>query len=187
MSRPIRQAALLSLPLLVLVFVARVPMSPRIAAQAPIATAPGGPPLFQQFYHAGWNLVSVTQRGIPVPTGGSIYTLTPEGTDYQAVSPTDTQRGVGYWVFFPTDNLINLVPVPLCEECATNFPSIPLPAGQWVMIGNPYAPVPITVSGADVVDVYDATKGDYQQATRLFAGQGAFAYSASGGRLIFSQ
>lgn len=68
--------------------------------------------------------------------------------------------------------------------CQPAFPPIPLPAGQWVMIGDPYT-VPIAFSGADAVYVYDTTTGEYQQVTALFGGQGAFAYSASGGQLVF--
>jgi hypothetical protein len=184
MSPLIRLIALLSLPLLVLLG-GRVATKQSIAA-AQIATPTGGPPPQRILYPAGWNLLAVTQRGSGIPINVPLYTLAPGGTAYEAVSPTDTQPGVGYWAYFATDNRLLLVPVAFCEACASAFPSIPLPAGQWVMIGNPYtAPITITVSGADAVYVYDPATGAYQQTIQLQPGQGAFAYSAGGGVLTF--
>lgn len=45
---------------------------------------------------------------------------------------------------------------------------------------------PVAVSGADAVYVYDTVAGQYQQTTRLYPGQGAFAYSATGSVITFS-
>lgn len=63
-----------------------------------------------------------------------------------------------------------------------------VPAGHWVLVGNTYtAPLPVTVRGADVVEAFDPLTGGYVQATQLTLGQGAFAYPANGGMLIFGR
>ena len=58
--------------------------------------------------------------------------------------------------------------------------SMPVAAGQWQQIGNPFADSSATVCGAGVsstVFTYDPTTGVYIQSTTLRAGQGAWAYS----------
>lgn len=192
MSRRLVQGTLLALSLILLGWSGRGRADPgKLLAQAPSPTPPvpntgGGPPL-QQFYDAGWNLVAITQTNTPIPAP-ALYTLASDGLEYALVQPTQTQVGVGYWADFPTNNLTQLIPRMFCDVCPTNFPPVRLPAGRWVMIGNPYtAPLPITVHGADVIEVYDPTTGGYQQTTQLTLGQGAFAYSAAGAMLTFGR
>jgi len=185
MKTLVRRILLLSLPLLVLGFGGPLGTGNKsVVAQTPLQPNPAGQPPLPQLYSAGWNLVAVTQRG-DRPPSSALYTLALGGAEYQVVAG-ETRPGVGYWAYFPTDNRSFIVPVGFCEQCPAAVQPIPLPAGQWVMIGNPYtAPVPITVRGADIVDVYDPTTGMYQQTTQLVPGQGAFAYSSAGGVLTF--
>jgi hypothetical protein len=137
-------------------------------------------------YTAGWNLVA----GFPGLGGaitvlpgvtGSLYTFQTGDTAYQ-VFPISTplEPGRGYWAYFATPTSVVL---PQMGPALQPF-SQPLPAGQFVMIGNPF-PTTATVSGADVVYVYDQRNG-YQQTTTLQTGQGAWAYSAAGGTVTFA-
>jgi len=59
--------------------------------------------------------------------------------------------------------------------------TVSVPAGSFVMIGNPY-PTTATVRGADVVYTYTPGSG-YAATTSLPAGQGAWVYSAGGGEI----
>lgn len=185
MVRSLRECVIGLLPI-VLVLGARLSQGPAVA-QGPPATPTGGPPLAPRFFEVGWNLIGVTGDGAAIPTVTPLYTLTPDGAGYRAVRPVDSQRGVGYWAYFPAPVGMLAAPNPLCDSCPA-LPSIPLPAGQWVMIGDPYtSPTYITVHGADVVYTYDTLTEQYQQTTQLTAGQGAFAYSTHGGQLTFSR
>ena len=122
MNFAIRQTPLLWLPLLVPIGTGGAP--PRAAtAQAPTPT--GGPPPQPIPYPAGWNLLSVTQAGSGIPVNVSLYTLAPGGMAYEAVAPTDTKPGIGYWAYFPTDNRVLLVPQTLCQQCGVPFPPLP--------------------------------------------------------------
>ncbi|HLZ69252.1 MAG TPA: hypothetical protein VKV26_05005 [Dehalococcoidia bacterium] len=174
--------SLLWLPLLL--FLAGGRAAPHTGV-AQTATPTGGPPPLLIPYSAGWNLISVTQAGAGIPENVQLYTLAPGGMTYAAVSPTDTKPGVGYWAYFPTDNHVLLIPQTLCQSCGAPLSPITLPAGQWVMTGDPIT-APVTLTGADAVYVYGASTGQYQQSTRLYPGQGAFAYSAAGSKLTFS-
>jgi hypothetical protein len=106
---------------------------------------------------------------------GPLYTLQPGDTAYEVLPPnTPLEAGVGYWVHFnqPTSIVFpqgtNTVPVTRT-----------LPAGEWVMVGDPFATA-AQVSGADAVYVYDAATG-YTLTDTLQAGQGAWAYAKMGG------
>jgi hypothetical protein len=180
-NAPARYAAFLVLPLLVCAIGSSMPA---LAVKAQTPTPTGGPPPLLVAYPAGWNLLSVTQAGSGIPANIQLYTLTPDGTAYSSVSPSDTRPGVGYWAYFPTDNHVLLVPQTVCLQCGAPFAPITLPADQWVMVGDPVT-LPVTVSGADALYVYDPAAAQYRQTTRLNPGEGAFVFSATGGTLTY--
>lgn len=131
----------------------------------------------------GWNLVSGQQAQAFTSNSGPAFTLGPDGASYSAVSlPARLQAAGGYWVYFdmPTEVFLGG-----CGPPADSSPepvSIGLPAGQWVMIGNPFngsADNSAIVEGADSVFTYSAD-GGYQRSSTLQIGQGAFVFSASG-------
>lgn len=130
-------------------------------------------------YPAGWNLVAgFTGAGgkdtVVEGADGPIYTLQPGDASYEVLPPTTPlEAGVGYWVHFSQ-------PTSIAFPQGTDTPPVTrtLPPGKWVMIGDPFVTA-AQVSGADVVDIYDA--GGYKPASTLQAGQGAWAYSAIGG------
>jgi PKD domain len=126
----------------------------------------GGPTVT---YGGGWNLIGVPDGTVLPPTDG-LYTY--QNGSYQSAS--STSAGSGYWASFP--NPSNSISLP---DYVGNAKQMPLPAGQWTQIGNPYS-VPANVSGADIVYKYDASSG-YSAVTQLLPGDGAWAYSASGG------
>jgi hypothetical protein len=133
-------------------------------------------------YSAGWNLVSGPAGTVLGGVSGSLYKLTvdyPE-TSYEAV-PSDTplEAGAGYWAYFDRPTTVTL-----------RGPSEALARaiGMQVfnLIGNPLS-VAADVSGADLVEVYDPSTGQYEQTTALAPGQGAWAYSATGlGEILIS-
>lgn len=140
-------------------------------------------------YPEGWNLIAAPS-GTPiyfnVPTV-PIYTLQARDTSYRVVPVTAsglcsncliTDGGVGYWVYLSSPVTVRFLPRGLQET------SIPLPPGQFVMIGNP-GQVPVTVSGADAVYTYDPVNG-YRTASVLQPGQGAWALSVDGGTASLS-
>jgi hypothetical protein len=89
------------------------------------------------------------------------------------------QQGWSYWVDFPTATTLTLAPTQTAAVVTT------LPAGQWVLVGNPGSSV-VTASGADAsLFTYTAGAG-YQQVTALNPGQGGWVLSPSGGFLTLS-
>ena len=124
-------------------------------------------------YAAGWNLVGAPSATTFAEAIGPLYSLNAEGTGYGIV-PTVTRlpAGIGYWAYFAEPT----------EKTLSNGNSEPIsgtaPAGQFIMIGNPFL-IPATVHGADAVFIYDPVQG-YELTSTIPVGQGAFAYSAAG-------
>jgi hypothetical protein len=126
-------------------------------------------------YHAGWNLVSAPAGTVITGAQSPLFTLQPGDTNYQSVpSSGPTQLGYGYWALFSKDTQVTLGP-----GSADSY-SLELPAGQFVMIGNPSGSRPVTVTGADSVYTFDPLQNRYSDATTLQPGQGAWAISYSG-------
>jgi len=148
--------------------------SPTTGASQPSTT--GIPVTYQQ----GWNLVAgntaVTLSNV---TDGPLSYVASQGT-YQSVDPSQMQNGVGYWVYFSTTTTVNIPTTTPTTEA-----SVPLPAGQFVMIADSTSGQ-VTVGGADVVDVYNAATQTWSQSTTLNPGQAAFAYSAAGATASFT-
>lgn len=136
-------------------------------------------------YAAGWHLIAGNAGDDVFFADGPLYTLQSGDTTYEAVPAqsadgvtwTSLEAGVGFWVYF--DRLASIYFVNLRLGSPSQPLSITLPAGQFVMIGNPYGNTAI-VAGADVVYTYDLVEG-YQETSTLRPNQGAFAFSAAGG------
>jgi hypothetical protein len=153
--------------------------SGRATAQLTVSGPGGGPIVGQGInvpYPAGWNLIAVPlTTNIPGPLG-PIYTYQAGDTAYEEVQ--NLQPGLGYWVDFDAPTTATL------SAGSPQSVSLPLPAGQYIMVGNPGS-FPATVRGADAVYVYNPSTG-YQQTTTLQPGQGAWVFSYSGGTVTIS-
>lgn len=160
---------------------AAAPAAAPVPSPAPTTAvaAPSQAAGVQVSYAAGWNLVAGSAGAILAQDDGPLYSLRSGDTDYEVLaSGTPLIAGTGYWAFFDT---------PTSETLPAGNPQpavLQLPAGQFVMIGNP-GTVPTTVSGADAVFTYDPVKG-YQSTTMLQPGQGAWAFSAAGAQIMLS-
>ena len=139
-------------------------------------TAAAAPAGISVTYSAGWSIIA-GPSGTVVSTAADtpLYTFQAGDTNYETVSAnTPLAAGKGYWAYLPAAGT-STIPVT-----TTNSTTVSLPAGQWVMIGNP-GDTAATVSGADTVMVYDPTSGSYTPSTQLGPGQGAWALSNNGG------
>lgn len=144
-------------------------------------------PTVQVTYPPGWNLVAGLGVAI-TEADGPVYTLQPGDTSYESLPPDAVLDCLkGYWVFFEKPTQVESVACP--SSGAAQNGSAPftasVPANQFIMIGNPL-PTPASVAAADAAYTYDPTSGQYQQASTLQPGQGAWVYSASGGSLTLT-
>ena len=153
--------------------------------QTPVPTQTPAPATPQFTVSAGFNLVAGpagTVLGSAI--GPFLYTLKSGDSAYEML-PTNTslQPGQGYWALFDAKTTIAL---PLTTGVVEST-MIQMPAGHWIMVGNPFD-IPVTVVGADFVDTYDPAHGytQQQQAVRLNPGQGAMVFSFNGGVLTLN-
>jgi plastocyanin len=130
-------------------------------------------------YAAGWDLVAGPTGTVLTGINGPLYTFRSGDTSYETV-PAGSQltAGSGYWAYFTMPETESL------SLGGTQPGAQQLPAGRFVLIGNP-GTTPMTVAGADSVLTYDASRG-YQSVTMLQPGQGAWAISANGGTLTMA-
>lgn len=164
--------------LAMLVTLANVPATSFSHAQVPPATLA---------YPAGWSII-----GVPVGTAitgniGALYTYQAGDSDYEVLPVgTELQPELGYWAYFPHKSEVQLAP----SVASANVNGLPapttlvLPAGQWVMVGDPYG-LPVTITGMDRLLFYSGTQG-YVQVSGLEPGEGGWAYSAAGGSAVLS-
>lgn len=118
-------------------------------------------------YPAGWNLIAGPPGSTLSGAVGSLYTLQPGDTDYEAVPVgTPLRSGWGYWAYFPAGGSLQTV-------AGSGSYSVTLKAGAWTMIGDPSGAGAATVSGAQTLLTY-TTAGGYQSATSIAPGQGAW-------------
>jgi hypothetical protein len=111
---------------------------------------------------------------------GNEYTYQSGDSDYETLAPGQPmQVGEGYWAYYSSAATGTLPAVG-----AQTF-SVFLPAGQWVMLGNPGS-TPATVTGADNLVVYDPSGNTYVPATTLAPGQGGWAISLNGAAVTVS-
>jgi len=148
---------------------------------------PGGPTVT---FGAGWNLLGGPTAwnlyGGPgnTPLPGPFYAYQATDGGYQLV-PGGTPpvgaalpAGAGAWVFLPVRTTLTLT------SYGARSLAIPIPPEQWVTLANP-GDAEVTVAGADVVYAYDPS-GGYSQTTTLSPGQGAWAWSRSGGTALLT-
>lgn len=135
----------------------------------------------QATYRDGWNLLGAPDGTTIAPADGPLYTVRAGSPDYEVVpSPATLVGGTGYWAYFDTAAMVDL---PVVGPVST---SVELPAGQWILIGDP-GQAPVAASGANaVVFAYDTASARYEPTVLLSPGQGAWAYSAVGGSLTLS-
>jgi hypothetical protein len=126
---------------------------------------------------SGLNLVSGPNGAVITGNEGPLYTYQQGNTAYQVVSQgSELRAGQGYWAYFVGPSAQNL---PMVSPQTI---TVMLPPGQWIQIGNA-GDTPATVSGADIVYVYNPSSSSYDQTTQLAAGQGAWAISMNGGQV----
>lgn len=144
-------------------------------ASSKVNIAPPLPPGQPVSYAAGWNLIGGPTGSIVTGSASPLYTFRAGDTTDESV-PTSTALtgGTGYWAYVPSATTSTIAMIG-----ATTV-TVPLPAGQFVLIGNP-GDATATVTGADEVLVYDPASNGYAPASVLQPGQGAWAYSQSGG------
>lgn len=159
------------------------------ASPAPTAsttpTPTGGIPVT---YPAGWNLVGAPAGTLFAGASDPLYALTAAGSDYVTVPVSSpAQAGQGYWAYFAAPTTVMLPRTSLSSSL-----SVALPAGRYVMAGNP-STQPVTVSDADQVLVFDrgvesagSSTGQYRPSTVVQPGQGAFVVSLTGGSAVIS-
>ncbi|MHB8577903.1 MAG: alkaline phosphatase family protein [Dehalococcoidia bacterium] len=130
-------------------------------------------------YQPGWNLVSGVVAKATTVNVGPFYTLQAGDTGYESITASARlMPNLGYWAYFARQTMVQL---PAAAASPGNFT---LPAGQYVMVGNPSTGRTL-VNGATVVYTYNPAAG-YQPATLLQPGDGAWAFSAGGGSLALT-
>ncbi len=134
-------------------------------------------------YPAGWTIIAGPAGTIVTGASGPLYALQAGDAGFEIVpSAMPLQAGLGYWALFPTATAVNL------PALAAQTVQVRLPAGQWMLIGNPGSSA-ATVSGADAVYVCRGDSGcqpapmlmSFPPMAVLRPGQGAWAISATGG------
>lgn len=133
-------------------------------------------------YHRGWNLV-------PAPAGtrfgaasGPLYTLQLGEAGHETLQPDDAVKPrLGYWAYFAADTSVSLA-----GGGPQRYP-VPVPPGQWVLLGDPSGSSDVTVTGAGLVYTHDPIAGQCQRVTTLHPGQGAFVFSGSGATVTLQQ
>jgi hypothetical protein len=124
-------------------------------------------------YQVGWNLVGGPD-GTIFGTPRDMYSLGPDDTDFvpqQGNAPI--VGGLGYWAYFSMPTTVTL------NGPGYDGDSIDIPAGMWVLVGNPSGNRAAVVDGADAVDIFDAATARYVESSTIPVGQGAWVYSSS--------
>jgi hypothetical protein len=159
--------------------------APRARGQTPTGEAPSLTPFGSQAaspatvnYPAGWNLISgravqgLAAEGATVP----LYTYSADGGYERTTVDAQAPPMAGYWAYFAGPRSVMLPPGPMYVA------TVPLPAQQFVLVGNPGTWPANTgaMSVPYVLYVYDPVRGSYQQRRALLPGEGAWSYSAGG-------
>lgn len=128
---------------------------------------------------AGYNLV-----GPPDGTtfgDATAFAFDPTANTYHQLSAGEqTQGGQGYWLL--SDNGGSM-PLAAGSDAPVTFMATP---GTWQLIGDPSGTQAALVTGADAVWTYNASTGQYEPATMLQPGQGAWAISRAGGKITIT-
>jgi hypothetical protein len=122
-------------------------------------------------YPPGWNLVGGPAGTRLSGASSVLYTLQFADSGYRSVSADGgLTGGYGYWAYFPSGGSASL---PDGGPCVV---AVPIKAGQWVMVGNPWPTGTTSVRSVDRVLTYDPASG-YKSGTTLRPGQAAWAYA----------
>jgi hypothetical protein len=128
-------------------------------------------------YPAGWNIVSAPSGTTVDGTSGPMYGLPAGSASYVTLPPgSNLTSGQGYWAYFPSDTT-DLVPEAVAGAVTM---TISLPAKTWFLIGNPGS-VTANVQGVDGLETWNPFIEEWNSASTLRPGQGAFAISYGGG------
>jgi len=150
------------------------------APAQPVAATPASPPGVSVSYPSGWSIVGGPAGTTLTGAAGPLYAFQPGDTTYEVVpSGSPLKAGFGYLAFFPASTTSS---IPVVSPPAPT--TIPLPAGQLVLVGNP-GNTTATLSGADTILVMTSS-GSYASASTLGPGQGAWVSSNSGGSLTIT-
>jgi len=151
------------------------------ANQTPSTPAPtSAPPGVTVTYSTGWNIVAGPSGTTITGAAGSMFTLQPGDASYETLAAGAALKpGAGYLAFFPSSTTATL---PMVTAASV---SVQLPAGQFVLIGNP-GDTAATVTGADTVLTFSPSSNSYTPSTSLPPGQGAWAMSNNGGQATIS-
>jgi hypothetical protein len=123
-------------------------------------------------FPAGWNLVGGPAGTRLQGASATLYTRQFRDAAYENVSaPSGLTGGLGYWAYFPSGGSATL---PDGGPCVV---AVPIGAGEWVMVGNPWPTGTTTVRGAERVYTYNPASG-YSVGVTLRPGWGAWAYSS---------
>jgi hypothetical protein len=133
-------------------------------------------------YQTGWNLVGGGNGQTFPQANGPLYTFQAGDTAYESLANSaGITGGRGYWAYFNS---------PTAVTISGSGPSLPftatIPAGQYVMVGNPSTTASVTVSGADVVYTFNTATNSYTgggATGTLAVGQGAWVFSNAGGTI----
>lgn len=126
-------------------------------------------------YPAGWNLIAGPEGTVFSSAGGPLYTLQAGDAAYTAsAAAAPVHGGYGYWAYFPQAQLIRFTGAVRLPQTIT------VPAGQYVLIGNPATETVSVSPGADLLLSYDPVSHAYTPTSVLLPGQGAWAYSIDG-------
>lgn len=123
-------------------------------------------------YPAGWNLVGGPAGTTLAGAYGKLYTFGFKDTGYEGyAADTPLTGGLGYWAYFPGGGSATLGTSGPCVI------AVPIGAGEWVMVGHPWASGTATVRGAERVLKYQPGSG-YVSGVTLKPGEAAWAYSS---------
>jgi len=128
---------------------------------------------------AGYNLV-----GPPDGTtfgDATAFAFDSAANSYHQLSAGEATRGgQGYWLLSDSGGSMPLA-------AGSNAPvSVTAAPGAWQLIGDPSGTQAALVTGADAVWTFNASTGQYEPATMLQPGQGAWAISQAGGRITIT-
>jgi hypothetical protein len=124
---------------------------------------------------AGWDIVAGPAGSVITGAVGPLYTYQGGDSAYEVLPAGSLlQAGQSYWAYF-AGPAVNSIPVATGQTV-----QLQIPPSHFVMIGNPGSGT-ATVTGVDYMAIYDTTTSQFRASTTLGPGQGAWAWSASGG------
>lgn len=129
-------------------------------------------------YAAGWNLVAGAR--VMAAAERPVYVYDVSTGSYAPVVGNPPAVGNGYWAYFDSPTTVPFPTLPFQGG------AVAVPAGQYALVGNYSGFATAGVSGADLLYTYDPNSGTYSQTTTLAPGQGAWAFSSSGGTVTIT-